>query len=156
MLVKDTTQSATTGPMIGRTNSANWRRATPWRACDSSKTTTFSGVTSLSMLLMKIQHHLAKSGLKNGETVWKNTPISSGMATYLLLNRRLPSRRKNGELAKLAVNMVGKKNDLFLCQFFPPNLHFCFRTLSFVDVDFDVWIFPNCQKPHTQVALRTS
>ena len=59
------------------------------------------------------------------------------MATYLLLNRRLPSRRKNGELAKLAVNMVGKKNDLFLCQFFPPNLHFCFRTLSFVDVDFD-------------------
>ena len=64
---------------------------------------------------MKILHQvMARSGLKNGEKVWENTPISSGMATYLLLNRRRLSQRKNGELAKLADNMVGKKNDLFL------------------------------------------
>ena len=64
---------------------------------------------------MKILHQvMARSGLKNGEKVWENTPISSDMATYLLLNQRRPRQRKNGELARLAENMVGKKNDLFL------------------------------------------
>ena len=66
---------------------------------------------------MKILHQvMARSGLKNGEKVWENTPISSGMATYLLLNRRRPSQRKNGELAKLADNMVGKKEQSILRQ----------------------------------------